>query len=218
MLVLTSVMLLTIDLRGNAVVDRARSAVSIALRPFEVAADVITTPIRNIWRGATDYQRLERENEELRDQIARQRGDQLANTASISITQELLALNRIPTLGGIDKVTTRVVGEAPGNFSQTVEIDHGSESGIKIGMPVVNFAGLVGKVTQVYPDRSVVMLATDQEYAIPCKVSSVPEATAPLTTTVATTPSGIAVSRPELDHVDVEHDVDDRRRSWRRLR
>ena len=93
LLVLSSVLLITLDLRGNPLFDRLRSAFSDVLTPFETAGDVIATPIRNAWHGATDYQDLKRQNDELRDEIAQQRGDQLAARASYSDLQDLLALN-----------------------------------------------------------------------------------------------------------------------------
>jgi len=190
LLVLSSVLLLTLDLRGNPVIDRMRSVFSRVLTPFETAGEVIATPIRNAWHGATDYQSLARENEKLRDELARGRGDQLAARAIYGDYQELLTLNgltaKYPT------TTARVVGGAPGNFRQTVEIDRGSSDGILVGMPVVNFAGLVGKVTKVYDNRSVVLLVTDSDYTIECKVSGVDAAPVDSSSTpLNSTPSGI---------------------------
>ena len=190
LLVLSSVLLITVDLRGNAVIVRARSVFARVLSPFETAGRAVATPVRNAWRGATDYDRLERENERLYDEIARQKGDQLTARAIVSDYQELLTLNgltaKYPT------VTARVVGESPGNFRQTVEIDRGSDDGIGVGMVVVNYAGLVGKITAVYSDRSVVLLATDSEYAIEAKVSAAAEDPKE-SPTGPTTPSGIPV-------------------------
>lgn len=190
LLVLSSVLLITVDLRGNAVVVRARSVFARVLSPFETAGRAVATPVRNAWRGATDYDRLERENERLYDEIARQKGDQLTARAVVSEYQELLTLNgltaKYPT------VTARVVGDAPGNFRQTVEIDRGSDDGIGVGMVVVNYAGLIGKITAVYADRSVVLLATDHEYAIEAKVSAAAEDPA-ASPTGPTTPSGIPI-------------------------
>jgi len=195
LLVLSSVLLLTLDLRGNPFFDRVRSAFARVLSPFETAGEVVATPVRNAWHGATDYQDLQRENERLRDLLAQQTGDQLAARSIYSDYQELLTLNgltaRYPT------VTARVVGGAPGNFEQTVEIDRGSDDQLMPGMAVVNGAGLIGKITKVYSDRSVVRLVTDSEYAIECKVSGagVPVPTDGESTTTSstpnTTPSGI---------------------------
>jgi len=201
LLVLSSILLLTLDLRGNPLIDRMRSAFSNVLTPFEKAGDVIATPIRNAWHGATDYQDLERENEELREQIAQQRGNDLAARAAYGDYQQLLALSGVTTR--YPTVTARVVGGAPGNFEQTVEIDRGGSDGIQVGMAVIDFAGMVGKITKVYDDRSVVRLVTDSAYAIECKVAGVnpppgatsaPSSDGTSTSTADTTPSGIDVS------------------------
>jgi len=73
-----------------------------------------------------------------------------------------------------------------------VEIDRGSIHGIRVGMPAVNEAGLVGKVTRVAPTSSVIMLVTDPSYAVQVKILSVggedPDQVVPgFTTTTAVT-------------------------------
>ena len=205
LLVLSSVLLLTIDLRGNPVIDGARSLFASVLSPFETAGRVVSTPLRNAWNGATSYHDLERENERLHDEIARQRGDQLTARAIVSEYQELLTLNGLTAQ--YPTVTARVVGASPGNFSQTVEIDRGSNDGILVGMVVVNNAGLVGKITTVYDNRSVVMLANDSEYAIEAKVSAGGELVSPsagtstslsTTTTLNTSTTTTAVGSPQV--------------------
>ncbi|MEY2966953.1 MAG: putative rod shape-determining protein MreC, partial [Actinomycetota bacterium] len=65
---------------------------------------------------------------------------------------------------------------------QTVEINRGSECGVRVGMPVLNAAGLIGKVTAVFNKRAVVMLITDPGYSLAVKVVNVPPTTT--TTTV----------------------------------
>ena len=194
LLVLSSVLLLTIDLRGNPVIDGARSLFASVLSPFETAGRVVSTPLRNAWNGATSYHDLERENERLQDEIARQRGDQLTARAIVSEYQELLTLNGLTAQ--YPTVTARVVGASPGNFSQTVEIDRGSNDGILVGMVVVNNAGLVGKIHTVYDNRSVVMLANDSEYAIEAKVSAGGDLVSPSagTSTSLSTPTTLNTS------------------------
>jgi rod shape-determining protein MreC len=91
-------------------------------------------------------------------------------------------------------VIAQVVGEAPSNFQNTVEITVGTRDGIAVGMPVTDGAGLIGKVTKVYPDRSVVMLITDPQFSVQAQVlSRVDEEDAASTTSSAppnTAPSG----------------------------
>ena len=99
---------------------------------------------------------------------------------------------------------TCFIGDSPSNYSQSVEINQGSDSGVKVGMPVMNAAGLVGKITKVFPRRSIVMLITDPEYALSVKVINNPEAATPIndpeasatTTTSTTTTTTIPTTQP----------------------
>ena len=169
-LLLTATLLLTLDLRGNPVLDTVRDGFSRAMAPVEQATDVVTMPVQRAWNSYSGYDDLERENEALQDEIDRQRGAQSAAEASIIDYQLLLALNNLPSLSGIPTAKAQVVGGASNNLDQIVEINKGSDDGIMIGMPVVNQAGLIGKITQVNATTSKVMLITDPRYSIPVEI------------------------------------------------
>lgn len=196
LLSLTSVILITLDLQGSAIVDGVRSVFGTLFRPVEAATRVVTRPIQNTWYGITRYDDVVEENRRLQDLVAFGEGANIAAIATVREAQELLALNGLPTLAGIASCTAQVVGQSPSNFSQTVEINRGSECGIKVGMPVLNAAGMIGKVTDVYSQRAVVMLITDPGYSLAVKVvntppttttTTVPGATPTETTTTTTT-------------------------------
>ena len=192
LLVLTSIILVTLDLQNSSATSGLRNIFGAIFRPVESTTRVITRPISNAWYGIFNYNDVLDENDRLREKVAQQQGATVAAAASVRLAQELLALNGLPTLAGINAVTAQVIGESPTNFSQTIEINQGSESGIRVGMPVLNAAGLVGKVTKVYGDRSVVMLITDPDFALSIKVVNSPRQTT--TTTIAK--SNAAVPSP----------------------
>ena len=171
-LLLTSIMLITIDLRGNALLDAARSGFDYAFRPFEAAADVVTQPVERIWVGVTQVDDLRAENEELRRQLDQQRADQISNQNALAENQELRALLNLDSLADLDKVPCTSIGVSASNDLQVVEIDCGSSDGVSEGMPVINQAGLVGRITRVYPETSVVMLITDLSYHVEVKIVS----------------------------------------------
>ncbi|MBA3399633.1 MAG: rod shape-determining protein MreC [Acidimicrobiia bacterium] len=182
-LLLTSVLLVTLDLRGNSILDTLRNGFQQAMDPLESAADVVARPVRNAWRGITRYDELVKENEELRNQVEQQRADQISARAAVVEFQSLLELNNLPSLGDIPTITARVVGETPSNFDEVIEIDKGGDDEIEVGMAVVSEGGLVGKITKVFDDRSYVMLVTDEEYAVGAKIpGTVSEETTPTTT------------------------------------
>jgi rod shape-determining protein MreC len=192
LLVLTSIILITLDLQNSSAVLGLRNVFGTIFRPVESTTRVVTRPISNAWRGIFDYNDVLDENDRLREKVAQQEGATIAAAASVRLAQELLALNGLPTLAGINAVTAQVIGDSPTNFSQTIEINQGSESGIRVGMPVLNAAGLIGKITKVYGDRSVVMLITDPDFALSVKVVNSPRQTT--TTTIAK--SNAAVPSP----------------------
>jgi rod shape-determining protein MreC len=170
LLVLTSVLLITLDQRGSAIIDRSRSVFALVLEPFDAASRTISRPVINAWRGITQYDDLVRENERLQEQIDNQRGGEIVARAAILEYQELLTLNRLLGSSSYPTATAQVQGGRPSNFQYTVEIDKGSVDGIAVGMPVVNGGGLVGKITRVTPNSSIVLLIVDPDFSIGAKV------------------------------------------------
>lgn len=198
LVVLTCLLLITLDQRGNALLGRARSLVSLVVRPFETTARVTTMPLQRAWNGIMNYDDLARENEVLRDQLLRVKGSQIEAQSAILEYQELLRLNQLTSKFVYETAVGQVVGESPSNFQNTVEINIGTSRGVKIGMPVIDGAGLIGRITRVFPDRSIVLLVTDARYAINAQVlSTVREVDTGTTTTSpsteSTTPSGLPV-------------------------
>lgn len=196
LLALSTVILITLDVRGSSATSFTRRVFSTVYRPIEDVARVVTRPIGNAWHGITSFEDVVKENEVLREKVAQQEGAAVAAAASVRTAQELLALNGLPTLAGINSVTAQVIGDSPSNFAQTVEINQGSDDGIRVGMPVLNAAGLVGKITQVFPNRSVLMLITDPEYALSVKVVRLPEESQPVLVDGTTTTTTTTIAAP----------------------
>jgi rod shape-determining protein MreC len=197
LLILTSLLLITLDRRGNnVVIDKSRQAFSVIIRPFDIAAEAVSKPIANAWYGITNYDNLKSENEALHDQVEHQRGAEIEAKTAINIANDLLKLNRLTSVRNIKGVAAQVIGEAPSNFQNTIEITVGSRDGVAVGMPVTDGAGLIGKVTKVYPDSSVVMLITDPQFAVQGQVLSRIEDDEAGSTTSSTTPNTAPSGRP----------------------
>lgn len=178
LLAVTSVLLLTLDLRGNRVFDAVRSAAGAVADPFQTAADVVTSPISRAVRSYRDYDDLVAEVTDLRSQVEAQRAAEIAAQNAIIENQDLLALEGLDSVASYDSVTARLVGQSPTNFDQQVEIDRGSAHGIRVGMAATGTGvGLVGKVTRVSPQSSVIMLVTDPSYAVPVKIIAAQDTT-----------------------------------------
>jgi rod shape-determining protein MreC len=196
LLVLTSLLLITLDRRSNnSVIDKARQAFAVILRPFDIAAEAVSKPIANAWYGITNYDNLKSENEALHDQVEHQKGAEIEAQTAITKFYELLKLYHLTSVHSYKSVIAQVVGAAPSNFQNTVEITVGTRAGVAVGMPVTDGAGLIGKVTKVYPDRSVVMLITDPQFSVQAQVlSRVEDSTA--TSTDSSVPNTALSGRP----------------------
>jgi rod shape-determining protein MreC len=222
-LLLTSILLITLDLRGNAVFDATRSGFSYAIRPFEIAGEVITRPVARTWSGITEVDDLKVENERLQRIVDEQRSAEVAGKNALIENRRLRALLDIESLNAYDRVTGEIVGSLPSNFDQRVEINRGSLDGIRVGMPVVNEAGLVGRITQVNPQTSFVMLVTDPLFAVRVKVvaevfptsTTEPPVTVPSglplddVTTTSSTPSTTTTTTTTVPSTTTTADPDD---------
>jgi rod shape-determining protein MreC len=83
LLLLSSILLITLDIRGSAGIGRLRSGFAVVLSPFDTAARAVSRPVLNAWHGVTGYEELLRENERLRERIAQQRGATIEAQAAI---------------------------------------------------------------------------------------------------------------------------------------
>lgn len=196
LLILSAILLLTMDVRGNRFLDGTRSAFIWALSPVETAIRVVARPVGNAWNGITNYSAVENEVIRLQELVDSQRGAEVAARNAVAENQRLRALNELASLADIESVTASIIGQSPSNVDQIVEIDRGSRQGIAVGMAVVNEAGIVGKVTRVFADASLVMLVTDPRYAVEVKVLSAERSMSGTTPAEripqTTTPSGLS--------------------------
>lgn len=65
-------------------------------------------------------------------------------------------------------VAAQVIGKDPSGWFESVIIDKGSNSGLKVNMPVMNASGVVGRLVSVSPNYAKVLLIIDQNSAVDC--------------------------------------------------
>ncbi len=166
LLVLTSLALLTLDFRDATAVQSARRTAGAVFSPLRGVAETVSEPFTNAWHGVTSYGDVKSDNDELRRRVAELEGRAVLEEDAVQQLAELLDQQDLEWVETIDRTAARVVSGNPSNFSHTLDISKGSDDGIKVGMPVVNGAGLVGKVVQVQAGRSTVQLITDPDFAV----------------------------------------------------
>ena len=171
-LVITAVILVTLDARdidrsdGQGVIDAARAVATSVVRPLQDGVTTLVRPVGGISTAVRDLVATREENRRLRadleEALARRRAVADLERENDQLRSLLAARDR----GGYRTVVARTVGLAPSNFEWTITIDVGSNDGVARGMPVINGDGLVGRIIQVTPDASRVLLVIDPTFSV----------------------------------------------------
>ena len=132
-------------------------------RALYSATDAIGDFFERMFAGSD----LQTENLELKARVAELEG-QLADYNEIKAENDRLSalLNFDSTALGLESVTARVIGKAPGHWFNIFIIDAGLAQGIKVNMPVINGDGLVGRVVDVGAGFSRVMAIIDSSSGV----------------------------------------------------
>jgi rod shape-determining protein MreC len=171
-LVLLSLILITISFRAGSggAVHRVEGAGATVLRPFEVAAERVARPFRDVYGYFASLVHVKRENSRLTEQVNELRQKELLGQSALEQNRVLRAQlkfidsPRFPV--DYSPVNTRIISWAT-EFEQRVAIAAGSDSGIKQDTPIVTNFGLVGRVTAVTGSSAQVTLLTDENSAVP---------------------------------------------------
>lgn len=172
LVVATSLSLLTLDFRGFGPLETVQNGLRGVLEPVVGAADSAVSPLRDGWKGITDYGDLERENAQLRARIETLESDPLRTANAQKQLDELKAQLDITTAANIETRVAEVVAGPVANFENNMRINKGSSSGIQTDMVVVTEAGLVGRIVQVTDGQSVVELADSRNFGVGVRPAS----------------------------------------------
>jgi rod shape-determining protein MreC len=171
-LVVLSLLLVTFDLRasGAGLGGTLRDGVQIAFTPVQRAVAFVTRPVVGFFEGLSDLVGLRDENLALRRQVADLQR-QLSETDSLQRrVDELERILNVETPAEMDTVTARVLATGISDFDEIRLIDKGLSDGITVDMPVVDDAGLVGRVVAATAGEARVRLITDPTMRVAVRV------------------------------------------------
>jgi len=122
--------------------------------------------IGNTWTGYINLVSARRENERLKQDLARSQNEniQLQETARAAARlQEFLELKKN---AAYHLLAASVIGRDPTNWYRTLMINKGSREGIAVDMGVITPSGVVGRVIKTGPAVSQVLLMTDRNSTV----------------------------------------------------
>jgi rod shape-determining protein MreC len=177
LLVVISLALLT-DYFGespNSPLHSIQRGIATVLSPLQSGASTVLSPVRDVAgyisstvNAKSQLKRTEAEN----------------NSLKLALAQAQLEANQYKQADSIGKLdtsyslqsyglkTANVIGEDPILWYKTITIDEGSSGGVKLYDPVVAPGGLVGDVTRLMPDESVVTLITAPNFSVGAMIES----------------------------------------------
>ena len=171
-LIVTSLFLITLDLRGVAVVDNIRSGTQSVLTPFQKAGSWVISPVRSFLSDVTHLGRTRNQIEKL---TAQNEALRLALENRKNADAQLVQLKGVLELAGKAQykvVAAKVISQGSStSFSQTITIDAGTSSGIRANMTVISGFGLVGVVKVAYPNSALIQLASDPSFKIGARIA-----------------------------------------------
>ena len=142
--------------------------------PIEQGASKVLSPVRSVtsWFSSTVHAKsqvaaLQQKVQQLTDKLATAQGAEIQN-------QQLLKDVHLDDSIGINAyhpVTGEVISRDPTLWYQTVGIDKGSEDGVALHDPVLADGALVGEVSLVSSNASIVSLITDHTVAVTARVT-----------------------------------------------
>jgi rod shape-determining protein MreC len=140
-------------------ISTVRSISSFLLYPVNRADDYFTS-----------VEELSAENDRLRELVVS------LNYENERLTQFRDERNRLRELLGFRKdsfyefLPCDVIARSSSRSHHSITVDRGSGSGVLPGMPVVGYRGLAGRVTQVFPSSSRVILLNNKSVSVSCLV------------------------------------------------
>ena len=162
-----------LDLRGGqGPFTSARNVVSSIFGGIERGAATVFSPITgfaDFWTNTRDQKarldELEKSNAELQSEVKRAADDRARADA-------LDGMLKVAGLGRYRVVPAEVIAVGPAqDFTWTVTIDAGSDDGIELDMTVLNYQGLVGRVSNVEKRTCTVVLIVDPSVSVGARVA-----------------------------------------------
>jgi rod shape-determining protein MreC len=154
--------------------DNPKAPNSGSTRLIRVWAVTAATPIeralvgtghffRNTWHNYVNLTQIRRQNQELQEQVARLKIEQVRLKEDAEQARRLQALVGFQEKFISQTVAAQVIGTSGSDLSRVIYIDKGSRAGMKTDMAVITPDGIVGKVKEVFPLSSQVLMINDRD-------------------------------------------------------
>ena len=171
-LLVTSLFLITLDLRGVNITSSSRSATQSFLAPIQRGVSDLFSPVGGFFSDIKNFGTTKSELKELKEENAKLREKVILNDDTLGQLKKLESVLDLAGRGNYKVVSARVIGKgSSATFSQTITIDAGSSDGVFKDMTVIGELGLVGVVKSTTSSSAIVLLMSDPTFRIGVRIA-----------------------------------------------
>ncbi len=147
--------------RDTPAVEAASQAITQVLVPFERALAQGGAVTSSFAEAISEIERLRSDNARLRGDVDRLTLENVRLREAAVAAQQAAKLDAAARALPYETIAAPVIARDPSGILQSVMLGAGSETGVRVGHVVVSEQGVVGRVSEVGPGYSKVLLVTD---------------------------------------------------------
>jgi len=165
LLVTASLVIITVDYREGTggPLSKLSDGLHTVVAPMQNAVSKVFHPVAAFFGALSHSFSNEQKVKELQQQLDQARTDEVQHEAALVELHNLQAQLGVAKSYEFRTTGANVIDNGVSNFEWTIGINKGSKAGLKVDMPVLSAQGLVGRITQVTPFYSNVLLVVDPE-------------------------------------------------------
>lgn len=166
--IIAAVLINTPLVKDNPVSKSLRSAGIIALYPIQFVSYKIFTGSGNIILSIINLRNAQKENEKLKIELKEEKA---INSVFESILKDNKALRQSLYFKEhnpyhFSLIPAEVISRSPASWLNSAIINKGALHGVKSGKAVISEKGLIGRIVEVYPSMSKILLITDSNSSV----------------------------------------------------
>jgi rod shape-determining protein MreC len=154
---------LSLSLKRSPALKKVEGVVIATAAPGLEGLEYLGRRVKDLWLGYIYLVGIRRENQELTRQLAEYQQREVRFHEAQQALNRLEALLDLKRQVALPVIGARVIAYDPSLWSRSAIIDQGQAQGVKEGLPVLAPQGIVGRVVEVYPQYSKVMLIVDRK-------------------------------------------------------
>ncbi len=164
--ILSSLTLMTLQVRRKGLTTSVERVVVATVGPLQ---GMVYKPVKALRRLASNLalvKTLRESNNLLREENQRLRTVETTHQELLLKHRRLERLLQFRQKTSFQTVAASVIARDATNWSKTITLNVGSESGVREELPVLNHEGIVGHIIRAAPSHSQVLLITDARGAV----------------------------------------------------